>query len=639
MYIKKLFNCFLFILPFYLFSQETTDSLSKINNLNEVILVSKDPISEKFAVEKLEKLDIYLNPSSKGDPLNAINTIPSSTNTEEGVNISLRGSSADKSKIYLNNVPIINPVRNSQLSSLGNFSIFNTELINKMYIYSSNPPLTYGNSTGGIVEINTNSSLESNNIIISTALSNTGLMLNKKINTKSFFQLYGNYQFSDFFRLLNKKSTINLNDFHSGDIGGVLNIEVSKNINFTLYNYYINESFSSFDNILNYSGNSTASQKRFFSISNLDINFNKSKLKFSFLYDISDKKYNFSQNNIFNIINSNSKNNNIYASVFHKLIIDKKLNIQYGLDVNIFKTSFSNNKNIYYNDLSEDTNRLNSYETYFFTEYKPSKRFIISGGLRQNLLNNYLSYQISNVYNFNSKNKLIIGMGTYNSYYLPNNNQSYLLNKSNHIAADYFLKKRKFSLTSSIYLKKDKGLLNNDIYNSINFSEIRTFGFETSFNYIYNKYFSLYISNMFLNQKGFADNQKFNTSYNLKYFIKSNILYSNPKLFSSSISITTRPGNYYTPVNNYIEQDNNIKPIFGTLFSKKYKNYLSLDFSLNKAFTLKNINLITFFSVNNLLNKNNEKNIYYNSNFSNTYYNMYQKRIFYFGIQYRISRL
>ena len=166
MYIKKLFNCFLFILPFYLFSQETTDSLSKINNLNEVILVSKDPISEKFAVEKLEKLDIYLNPSSKGDPLNAINTIPSSTNTEEGVNISLRGSSADKSKIYLNNVPIINPVRNSQLSSLGNFSIFNTELINKMYIYSSNPPLTYGNSTGGIVKINTKSPTEANNIII-----------------------------------------------------------------------------------------------------------------------------------------------------------------------------------------------------------------------------------------------------------------------------------------------------------------------------------------------------------------------------------------------------------------------------------------------------------------------------------------
>ncbi|MEM6540429.1 MAG: carboxypeptidase-like regulatory domain-containing protein, partial [Bacteroidota bacterium] len=112
-------------------------------SLDEVILLGPDPISDKFAVKKLEKLDIYLNPVAQGDPLKAITILPASTIDDETVNPSLRGSDPDRSRVVFNNVPVYNPVRASQLNNQGFFSLFNTELIGDQYVYASNPPLTF----------------------------------------------------------------------------------------------------------------------------------------------------------------------------------------------------------------------------------------------------------------------------------------------------------------------------------------------------------------------------------------------------------------------------------------------------------------------------------------------------------------
>ena len=97
----------------------------------------------------------YTNPLAAGDALKAITILPSSTNTDETANPALRGSSADRTRIMFNGVPIYSPVRNSQLNGLGNFSLFNTEMIHNMYVYASNPPLTFGNTSAGLGRTNT----------------------------------------------------------------------------------------------------------------------------------------------------------------------------------------------------------------------------------------------------------------------------------------------------------------------------------------------------------------------------------------------------------------------------------------------------------------------------------------------------
>ena len=88
-------------------------------SLDAIIITARDPISEQFSVVKLKKLDIYFNPISQGDPLLAITSLPASTNTDETANPSLRGSSADRSRVILNGVPISNPVRASSLNNTG----------------------------------------------------------------------------------------------------------------------------------------------------------------------------------------------------------------------------------------------------------------------------------------------------------------------------------------------------------------------------------------------------------------------------------------------------------------------------------------------------------------------------------------
>ncbi|PTT75809.1 hypothetical protein DBR25_07470, partial [Chryseobacterium sp. HMWF001] len=128
----------LFLIPLcicsYTFSQKKIDS-SRSKKIEEVIVVGKNPISEKFSVVKIEKLDIYFNPMSNGDALKAITILPASTSVDESANPTLRGGSADRTRVFINGSPVLNPVRNSQTNGLGNFSLLNTEIIDKQYVY------------------------------------------------------------------------------------------------------------------------------------------------------------------------------------------------------------------------------------------------------------------------------------------------------------------------------------------------------------------------------------------------------------------------------------------------------------------------------------------------------------------------
>src|SRR5664280_233053 len=198
--------------------------------LAEVFITSQDPISEKFSVVKLGKLNIYLNPVSQGDPLKAITLLPASTTTDESANPSLRGSSADRTRVVLNNVPIYNPVRNSQINGIGNFSIFNTEIIHEQYVYASNPPLTYGNTSAGLIEIETINELPSNQLQLSGSLASVGAFLSQKIKSKSFVQVFGNAQFSDAFIGANKTSMTRLNSFFSRDLGVNFHSNIGKRL-------------------------------------------------------------------------------------------------------------------------------------------------------------------------------------------------------------------------------------------------------------------------------------------------------------------------------------------------------------------------------------------------------------------------
>lgn len=109
----------------------------------------------ELATERLSQLDIYLNSAAKADPLLAVNTLPAATNPDETANVSLRGSPAAATGVYLNGVPLRSAVRLDQSNGVGQFSIFGQLPLREVRVYPSSPPLDYSQATAGAVAIRT----------------------------------------------------------------------------------------------------------------------------------------------------------------------------------------------------------------------------------------------------------------------------------------------------------------------------------------------------------------------------------------------------------------------------------------------------------------------------------------------------
>ena len=637
---------FLLFFPLLIYPQDKSkDSVKK--TLDEVIIVSKNPISEKYSVTKIEKLDIYFNPLSNADPLKAIAILPASTNVNETANPTLRGGDADRSRVFVNGAPILNPVRNGQDNGLGNFSLFNTELIDKQYVYASNPPLNFGNSSAGLVEIETNKKLNEETIQISAALSNLGLLLNKKLKKDNFMQVYGNLQIPNAFISLNKSSLPYLTSFSTKDVGLNARFNINNKIALNSYNYYIDENYKYKNFTLNFSDNSNASQKRFFSINNVDYISGRSKIRFSSLLDFSDKKY------IFGNIDSKSKYFQCFLSLNHKYVFQRHLTVQYGIDYSFSRYKYDELRPIFYYALGKespiyyDTENIDFQylEPFIYANYRLSNKFGFSSAIRKNIslnniIKNFTSYQVSSYYEINNKNRFIFSLGNYNSYSTPNYyTHDISLLSSIQYALDYYHTTKKINISSAIYYKIDDG----SYVNSFNgkYDKMKSFGVELALSYNITKYLSLGFSDLFLNQKIFLDNKEYNSSLNLKYLIKSQITFNNPKYFTASLAFTTRPGSYYTKVINtsYNYGANDFEPFYEDINSSNFHDYVRLDFTINRAFPINHHNLIVFASINNILNVKNPSYTYYNQDYSKSNLYYFQQRIIYFGLQFRLNNI
>ncbi|MDO5105218.1 TonB-dependent siderophore receptor [Capnocytophaga sp.] len=628
----------------FLFSLATAqqDSLT-INKIEEVIVVAKDPISEKFAVKKLQTLDIYFNPAANADPLKAVTTLPASTNTDESANPSLRGGSADRSRVYLNGSPVLNPVRFSRNDGLGNFSLFNTELIGKQYVYASNPPLTFGNSSAGLVEIETNTQKISEFTQVSLALSNVGLMRNQSIGNESFTQIYGNYQFSDAIIGLNKKSLDKLHHFSTFDLGANTHLKISKNLSFNSFNYFIDEKYSVFNHSLNFSGDVNASKKRFFSVNNLDYFTQKTKIRWASMVDFSDSDFSYGN------MDSKMVNFQIFNGLSFKTRFSRNFTLQYGADASVFRYRYDAVFPQLYFSLKPDSPTVTTQKTtdffyvepYLYANYSPDNQWNFSSALRKNIFlhkdsKSFVSYQFSANYTPNNQHRLLFSAGKYHSYTTPNFVvQNFNVLSSNQFALDYSFENERFNLSAAVYYKVDKGDITANHYEQ--FEQTQTFGNELSVDFKLNRHFSVSVSNIFLNQKYLIGNQKYKSALNLKYFIKSQLTYNNPKWFTASLVFATRPGNRFTPVQSVVfnSQVNDFQPIFGEWYSAEMPHYKRLDFSANRLFFIGKTAVIAFVSVNNLLNFSNSASVYYNSDYSQLQYDHLQKRIFYFGAMVR----
>ncbi len=625
----------------------TITLVAQESKLEEIILTYKDPISEQFSVNKLDKLDIYLNPLSNGDPLKAITGLPSSTNTNENSNPTLRGSSAVRSAVVLNGVPIINPVKNSQVNSVGNFSLFNTELIHKQYVYASNPPLTYGNSSAGLIEIESISELKDNQISISAGLANVGLFVSQRTASNNFLQVYGNWQFSKLFLELNASGGFrNIDHFRNKDLGLNYHHTINENTSFNTFNYIIDESYSAETQNFTYRGNQQTSTLRYFNISNFKKKTTDGLLSINVGLDIAFKKFNFGN------IDSKVDENQLFTSINYKHRISPENTLQIGASSNYnsynFNTTipeffFSQAPSAPSLTIADDINN-HAIEGYAYDSHKFSEKTIGALGLRFNIPTggqpSYFSYQGSLRYQPNNSHSFLLSGGRYYNYSLPAFfDTNYRLLDSYQGALDYSFQKSNFSISSAIYYKEETG--DSVTSQFISFDKNRIIGVEFLSEYFLGDDFKVSLSNTFLNQKIRVDNAFVDAQEDLDYFIKATVSYTNPKYVNATFNYVGRPGTRFTPVisSTFNTDANAFDPTYSSAInSNTLNNYHSINLSLSRIFKVNEADVIIgYLSANNLFNRRNQRDRWYSSDYSTFTFDHLQPFTVYFGCMYKLG--
>jgi hypothetical protein len=613
--------------------------------LAEVFITAQDPVSEKFSVVKLSKLNIYLNPVSQGDPLKAITSLPASTTTDESANPSLRGSSADRTRVVLNNVPIYSPVRNSQINGIGNFSIFNPEIVYKQYVYASNPPLTYGNTSAGLIEIETINDLPSNQLQLSASLASAGVFLSQKIKEKSFIQVFGNYQFPDAFIEVNKASMKRLNSFFSRDLGVNFHDNIGKRLSLNSFNYFINEGYNVNVEEFTYSGKALSEKTRILTVNNLKYHTDNGVLSINSGIDNSLKNFSFGD------IVSDNKTNQVFTSADYRWFLSDNFTLQSGISHDYQRSMFNDSIPAYYYALSPespnyhaDTTLFNHIlEAYSYFNWNINNKWTLSSGTRSNIpLNNqayYLSSQLGLKYRINKNQSFLLSGGKYHNYSTPNYySKKFILLSSYQLALDYSFEYKNISLTAATYYKNEKGEQTNNLFFSVDNQS--TFGIELYYEQNFRKYFKLTFSNTFMNQISKINNTSFKGEKDYNYFIKTSLNYNNPKTFSLTLTYLARPGDYFTPVTiSYFDNQTSFyQPRFSNnINSSQYKAYNRIDISISRYFKLGKTALITFASLNNILNTKNESEVLYNSDYTETHFDHYELRTIYFGLVWQLN--
>lgn len=598
---------------------------------DEVVVVAERLIAEEFRTFKATKLQIYTNPAARADPLLAVNAMPSATTLDESANISLRGSTAQETGIYLNNVPIYDGVRYSQLNGIGTFSIFNTAIINNVQVFPGNPPLEYGNSSSGLIALQTDAQLpEESSSQVSVTLANMGINTQMRINPKSSLTFFSNYQYSGLLTGLNEKAFKRIKKFNTIDAGVHYFNAWKPQTTLRLFNYSLKESFI-YDFIHpSFRGDFKAGKIRNFTtlavqhrIGNGELTFNQGASfgRSDFAYSISDVQIN--SLDLFSSLN------------FHQTY--RWIDFKTGFSYDARKQKFTGviplldyalgSEHPHFNTAS--TTRIPLTEWYGYGKLTISEKWVAGLGLRKNFPTgnqpNYTSMQVNLKWQPIEKLSWLVGVGQYHKIDFARSEETPTVQYENQQASsDLSFKTNRYELTASVFSKKTVTQINRQY----------TEGLEL---------FALYKKQKLTAQLSFTtlkariktEDLSYRSSYDLCYFAKGNIQYRFNQTWSVAAFALWRQGAWYQPVvSSVFDSQWQVYEPIPALYNQQERmpDYFNLSGNISKVFALsENMMLIGFLSAENITNHSNVRAYTYNSDYSMTLAERFTQRTFFLG--------
>ena len=352
----------------------------------EVVISAVPLVAEEFNYTKLDKIEIYTNPAAKADPILAVNSLPSATTTDESANISLRGSSSIETGTFLNNVPVYDAVRYSQLNGIGTFSVFNTAIIQEVSVFPGNPPLEFGNTTAGVIALKTDEKVipeSATSAIIS--LANIGISRQQKINRNQSIKLFSNWQPSAAIKALNSEALRDIHKFESGDLG-IYWYGANDTFSWKVLNYSVLEGYQFQFNHPSFSGVFDQNKVRSFLVSSMDIQLDQGNLSISNGLSASNGRYQYSN------VNFRTQSQDVFLGLNYQLSRENwSVKTGLSLDHRTYHVDGNFHTIDYAFDIDHPTedivqsDKVSPLEVFAYGKYFVSEEITVGAGLRKNL--------------------------------------------------------------------------------------------------------------------------------------------------------------------------------------------------------------------------------------------------------------
>lgn len=588
----------------------------------EVVVTAEPLIAEEFKYLKLDKLDVYTNPSAKADPILAVGSLPSSTTTDESANISLRGSSPIETSIMLNNVPIYDAVRYSQLNGIGTFSIFNTSIIKDVTVYPGNPPLEFGNTTAGVIALTTDDRVledNANSAIIS--LASIGFSREQRLSDNQSLKLFSNWQPSGAIKSVNETSLEQIRSFEAIDFGAYWYGAIDR-LKWKLFSYSINEGYQfnfkhpSFDGVFD------QRKKRTFLTSSLESNIWEGTLSFNSGVNLSAGDYGYS-NVAFEV------NQNDFFSSLNYLKVNTEWSLKTGLSIdsrgasvlgNFHEFGYALGANHPTIDVDEHI-RTNTIESYLYAKKFVTDKLTIGAGFRSNFLwenDSYLSRQINAVYATDHWT-FTFGAGKYFKSGLIENSGEPFESESSQVSADIKHAVGSRTITLSLFSKDNR--INQSPYNA------QGVEFFIEEDLLSNLTGSMSITWL----DAFSDEESF--QFDIDYFVRADLSYRPGRMWTLEAILLGRQGSEFIPVQSArFDNELNVFEPFRSDLAERLPSYLNISLSINKILPIsEKMNMICFASVGNFVDRKNIRSYTYDIDYQSRTADYFSRRTTYFG--------
>lgn len=599
--------------------------LNPIQAVGEVVTVTAKPlIAEEFKYMDIQKMDIYTNPAAKADPILAVNSLPSSTTTDESANISLRGSSPIETGVFFNNVPIYDAVRYSQLNGIGTFSIFNTDIIKNVTVFPGNPPLEFGNATSGVISMQTDDGIlkESTNSMI-LSLASIGFSRQQKINEKNSLKLFTNWQPSGAIKGLNPEALEDIRSFSSNDIG-VYWYGGDNGYSWKVLAYGLTEGYQFNFSHPSFMGTFDQKKTRTFLIGTLDKNIGSGVLTFSKGMSYSDGDFSYSN------VAFNTQKKDLFLGLNYQLT-QERFSLKTGANYDMREAAVAGNFHALGYALGTDhptfelteSVTIEVPELFGYFKYFLSDQLTVGTGARANLptdgIDSYLSRQVNLSYNQN-KWSVILGTGVYNKNGLLENTGEPFFSETTQTSLDLKRTIKNFTMAVSLFDKRG----------NINAIDYMAQGSEIFIDYRLNpnlrSSLSLTLLDASSNQTGYL--------YDLSYFFRGDVSWNPAPLWTVETIWVARQGTLFSDVTSTrFDAELNVYEPFFDQEGRRLPYYLNVGMSINKVIQLSDeFGFIAFASINNVLNRKNLRTYDYNFDYTAFEPSVFSLRTVYMGV-------